>query len=321
MLKRQHESVSLILQWSHLISQQLHLPVIAELRLKSLDSYLILFNYFLEYSLFDSIAPIVVQIVPVLDGIAFDFINLYFCTLLNFHGFLTEFQAANGLLYLWAGWSYANDYACSWVTCQWAPEDLCQGRVSVGNVLWCLLREHVDHLCKIEETLVDTQAFFQSGAVAEFGALSASCAQVVRNLFTSSQVYEIQIAADFEAAVALGILRSRERCDVKSEQSMRSTRAMVQICLSVVTVSLTNRYQIKNLLDTAYLYLISSFDEEFLILSFVYWEHVLADGLAIACKQIMYHFVVYLDIGQFHLKLCYIIHTSLCNFHLTHSLE
>ena len=128
----------------------------------------------------------------------------------------------------------------------------------------------MDHLCKIEETLVDAQAFFQSGVVAEFGALSASCTQVVRNLLTSSQVDEIQIAADFEAAVVLGVLRSRERCDVKSKQSMRSTRAMIQICLRVVTVSFTNRYQIKNLLDTAHLDLISSFDKEFLILSFVY---------------------------------------------------
>ena len=86
-------------------------------------------------------------------------------------------------------------------------------------MLGTLLREHMNDLGEVEQTLVDAQAFFQSDALIELGLtiISSSWTKVVRDLFASSQVDKVQEAVALNAAIVFAILTSLERCDMKSK--------------------------------------------------------------------------------------------------------
>ena len=89
-------------------------------------------------------------------------------------------------------------------------------------MLGTLLREHMNDLGEVEQTLVDAQAFFQSHALIELSLtiITMSWTKMVRDLFASSQVDKVQEAIALKVAMVFCILTSLERCDMKSKQSV-----------------------------------------------------------------------------------------------------
>jgi hypothetical protein len=76
------------------------------------------------------------------------------------------------------------------------------------------------------------------------------------------------------------------------EESVRSTRAMIQESLCVVPISLTILDQLEDLLDRAHLDFIRTFDNELLVFSFMDGEDLLSDSFLVVLKKVIDRLVI-----------------------------
>jgi hypothetical protein len=210
--------------------------------------------------------------------------------LLNFHCFFSEFERVDSLLNLGGSRCDTHDYTCPRVARQGALQDLGQGRVTVRDMPSYPLRQNMDDLGEVKETLVDAEPLLHPrGLATSFSSV------VVGDLLRSSQVDKVEIAVNLHhlSIVILGV-----SCEVEAEKRVRPTGTMVVECLRILPIGLSELDQRKHLLDGGDLNLIGAVNHKLLALVLVYGQHILMDPLLVVIKQVINVFVVYLDVGQ-----------------------
>lgn len=121
----------------------------------------------------------------------------------------------------------------------------------------------MDDLREIKQALVDAKPFFKTNLLLIW--TGSAITNVVRDFFWTCEVDKVQVTACLQVLFVL----LDYRIDLESEERMRSTRAMVEKGLSVMSIFLTIFDQLKHLIYRCHIDLISTFNDQILLLIFM----------------------------------------------------
>lgn len=121
----------------------------------------------------------------------------------------------------------------------------------------------MDNLREIKQALVDAEAFFKTNLLLIW--TGSTITDVVRDFFWTSKVDKVQVTARLQVLFVL----LDYRINLESEERVRSTGAMIEKGLSVMSVFLAIFDQLKHLIYSCHINLISTLNDQILLLIFM----------------------------------------------------
>ena len=121
----------------------------------------------------------------------------------------------------------------------------------------------MDNLREIKQALVDAEAFFKTNLLLIW--TGSTITDVVRDFFWTSKVDKVQVTARLQVLFVL----LDYRINLESKESVRSTGAMIEKGLSVMSVFLAIFDQLKHLIYSCHINLISTLNDQILLLIFM----------------------------------------------------
>lgn len=121
----------------------------------------------------------------------------------------------------------------------------------------------MDNLREIKQALVDAEAFFKTNLLLIW--TGSAITDVVRDFFWTSKVDKVQVTARLQVLFVL----LDYRINLESEERVRSTGAMIEKGLSVMSVFLAIFDQLKHLIYSCHINLIGTLNDQILLLIFM----------------------------------------------------